>query len=92
MDAGHFQRRDKMSTRWNERNAHAQCPHENRFKSGEQFKHGQRIDEIHGEGTAAFLLGVSNRPHKYSLEDITKIAEYWRAQAKQLAQEKGIAL
>ena len=38
MDAGHFISREHMATRWEEENAHAQCPSCNRFKSGSKIK------------------------------------------------------
>lgn len=55
MDAGHFIQRDRLATRWDERNVHAQCTYDNRYRSGEQFEHGQAIDRIHGKGTAEQL-------------------------------------
>ena len=55
MDAGHFFQRDRKATRWDERNVHAQCPHCNRFRGGEQFAHGQAIDRLYGNGTAGLL-------------------------------------
>lgn len=55
MDAGHFIQRDRLATRWMETNVHAQCPYCNRYRSGEQFEHGQAIDRTHGKGTAEQL-------------------------------------
>jgi hypothetical protein len=58
-DAGHFIQRDRMATRWNEHNVHAQCKRCNRFRSGEQYQHGKAIDARHGAGTADRLKSIS---------------------------------
>ena len=55
MDAGHFVSREKIVTRWDEFNVHAQCPQCNRFKAGNQYEHGKAIDRMHGNGAADIL-------------------------------------
>ena len=55
-DAGHFISRDKKSTKFDEKNIHAQCPACNRFKSGKQYEMSIYIDQKYGEGTANSLL------------------------------------
>jgi len=55
MDAGHFVSREKIVTRWDEFNVHAQCPWCNRFKAGNQYEHGKAIDRMHGNGAADIL-------------------------------------
>lgn len=56
MDCGHFVSRNKLSVRWDEKNANAQCHACNRFRCGEQFQHGKAIDIKHGAGTADRLI------------------------------------
>jgi len=56
MDAGHFISRDRKSTKFDERNIHAQCPACNRFKSGKQYEMSIYIDQKYGQGTANSLL------------------------------------
>jgi len=58
-DAGHFISRDRIATRWDQRNVNAQCPRCNRFRGGEQYLHGIAIDRIHGKGTAELLKNLS---------------------------------
>lgn len=58
-DCGHFVSRDRKATRWDKRNAHFQCPYCNRFRNGEQYKHGQYIDKRYGVGTAQQLQDIS---------------------------------
>lgn len=58
-DAGHYMQRDRLATRYDERNVNAQCKYCNRFRSGEQYIHGIKIDEKYGEGTAQTLVLIS---------------------------------
>jgi hypothetical protein len=69
-DCGHFVQRDRIAVRWDERNASAQCPRCNRFRSGEQYEHGKAIDRRWGTGTADMLrvLGQARG---------TKIDRFW---------------
>ena len=75
-DAGHFLTREKMATRWNEQNVHAQCIQCNRFKAGNQHEHGQRIDRLYGKGTAERLKAIGGargtKVHYYWIEEEIK--------------------
>jgi len=62
MQAGHFQSRKHNATAWDERNINAQCVSCNEYNHGEQFLHGQYIDEKYGEGTG-FELYREARKH-----------------------------
>ena len=55
-DAGHFQTRERKSTKFDEKNVQVQCQAENRFKNGKQYEFGKAIDKIYGEGTADSLV------------------------------------
>ena len=69
-DAGHFVQRDRLATRFDEYNVNAQCKYCNRFRSGEQARHGMEIDKKYGEGTAQRLLTISKAKG-------TKLDLYW---------------
>ena len=58
-DCGHFVSRDRKATRWMGTNANFQCPYCNRFRAGEQHKHGEYIDKRYGKGTAQQLQDIS---------------------------------
>lgn len=58
-DAGHYVQRDRLATRYDEKNVHAQCKYCNRFRSGEQYNHGVAIDKKYGDGTAKKLMTIS---------------------------------
>lgn len=56
MDAGHFVKRNHLSTRYNELNVQLQCRSCNRYRDGEQFKFGVNLDKKYGKGTAEKLM------------------------------------
>lgn len=77
-DCGHFIRRDRQATRYDEKNANLQCRKCNRFKSGEQFEHAKAIDRKFGEGTADSLLQKSKMRCKRTQEDFEWIAKQYK--------------
>jgi len=93
-DCGHFQTRDNPMTRFDERNSNFQCTACNRFKKGNQYKHGKVIDRIYGEGTADILEGLAGaRGTKVHGEMALKdIAKEFRLKAKEMAKKKGVKL
>jgi len=91
---GHFQKRGKPMTRFNEKNCAPQCVKCNGYNDGEQHKHAKYIDAKYGAGTADHLEALAGirgqKLHtKFALKEIAK--EY-RLKAKALAKEKGISL
>ncbi len=93
-ECGHFATRGHPSTRFDEKNCHAQCKKCNRWGKGEQVKHGFAIDEKYGAGTSKKLIEMSEirgqkRLTKLALDDIAKT---YRTKARELAKEKGIKL
>lgn len=93
-DCGHFATRDRPMTRYDDRNCHLQCPTCNRFKSGEQAKHGFAIDEKYGPGTAKELIELSEiRGQKvHTKVSLKEIATKYRLKAKELAKERGVTI
>jgi len=83
-DAGHFISRDRKSTKFLETNISAQCPRCNRFKSGNQFEHGKRIDERWGEGTANELLIKSKQPVRRKRFDYEYLIKEFKEKLKGL--------
>lgn len=52
MDSGHFMSRKHFATRWELKNAAAQCKGCNGPKSGMQYEFSLKLDERFGQGTA----------------------------------------
>ena len=84
-DAGHYVQRDRLATRYDEKNVHAQCKYCNRFRSGEQYIHGVKIDKMYGEGTAQKIILISKvRGCKLDLYWIDTKLKHYKAKVKLL--------
>lgn len=92
IDCGHFVPRNHKIVRYDERNCAPQCKSCNRFSNGEQWKFGQAIDKIHGEGTAELLQGLSKRSYKREPSDFNYLIDEYKIKAKQEAKRLGIKL
>tara|TARA_R100000655_G_C2899952_1_gene178657 strand:- start:31 stop:285 length:255 start_codon:yes stop_codon:yes gene_type:complete len=78
MHCGHFQSRRFTSTRWDETNCQVQCVRCNIFSQGEQFKFGQKLDIIYGEGTALGLEQKAKKTEKLTRVDIQEMINYYK--------------
>lgn len=92
MDAGHFQSRRYMATRYEEKNCHAQCQRCNQYGAGEQYLHGQAINLLYGKGTAEKIVMKSNFIQKMTKNELMELARYYQQETLQLAKEKSIEL
>ena len=90
MDCGHFQSRRYTATRWDEKNAHAQCQACNNYGSGEQYIHGIEIDALYGAGTAQVLQDTARLIHKWTKDDVMAMARYYKQETELLIKEKNI--
>nr|BDD43957.1 recombinase [bacterium] len=84
LDCGHFISRRFEATRYDERNAHAQCLKCNRFQHGNQFQHAKAIDRKYGEGTADNLHVKSKMICRRKKWDYEYIAEKYRNAVREL--------
>ena len=83
-DCGHFISRDRIATRWDTRNAHAQCRNCNRFRSGEQYAHGIYIANRYGQSVLDELRWKSQHPIHYTDAEIKTMTDYFREKYKAL--------
>lgn len=60
IQAGHFMSRSYSATRFDERNVHAQCSYDNKWRAGEQYKMSLYIDATYKLGTAAELANLAD--------------------------------
>ena len=81
-----------MATRYHAQNAHSQCQKSNQYGAGEQYKHGQEIDLLYGEGTADFLTSLSRSIYKTNKTEIMETAKEYKRQAEYIAEQKGIKI
>ena len=77
-DCGHFISRDRIATRWDERNANLQCRSCNRFRSGEQYAHGLYIASKYGQSVVDELRWKSKHPVHFTDEEIKAMTDYFR--------------
>ena len=85
-ECGHFITRDKIATRWDERNAHAQCKHCNSRRKGEQGLHLLEVDKRHGEGTAEELIYRSRHPASMPEFEARQLIERFKKLCKEYEQ------
>lgn len=90
--AGHFIPRDRISTKYSEKNVHPQCAHCNKYRGGEQFLHGRYIDDRYGLGIADELSALGKKIQKFSKLELASLILYYSAKAKELAKTKGLKL
>ena len=84
LDAGHFQGRGKMSTRWHELNIFQQCKQCNGFRGGEQFKFARQLNADYGEGTAEEMERLGNQMRKYSIQELRDLLKHYQAKVEEL--------
>jgi len=93
MTNGHFVKRNRTATRFNEQNCHAQCISCNSFEDGREYKHAKEIDKKYGSGTADKLQalgaarGARSKLEKYRLKEI---ADKYKEKVKEKEKELGI--
>ena len=72
--AGHFRRRELMSTRWHPQNVNGQNEYCNAFDN-DGYRHALGIDKRWGEGTADDLFRISQRTKKWDKKELQQLIE-----------------
>lgn len=85
VNAGHFISRKHNSTKYDEKNVHAQCVSCNKYGYGKQFEYSKFLDKKYGAGTSDELLlkskMFSRALNRYEIEEKTK---YYKQKVKEL--------
>jgi len=92
IDCGHYQKRSKMSTRYDEENCHAQCRACNQYHSGRDDIFARNIDLKCGADTAETLRIKAKKLKKYTNIELYLIEQEYREKALKLAESIGIEL
>lgn len=92
MDCGHFVTRNHKMTRFMEANCNVQCTACNQFKKGEQYLHGQYINNKYGDEQANYLVYISKKPLKRTRTDFEYLIEEYKQKARVRAEELGITI
>lgn len=73
-DAGHFRRRECMSTRFDLRNLILQARKCNRFDGGRPYETSLAIDKLWGNGTAQELERASHKTVQWPVSELDQLA------------------
>ena len=91
---GHFVKRGTMNLRWDERNAHLQCPGCNTFREGEQAKHLLAIEKMYGREVLDELMQLDRDwkagNAKVGTGELRELLDYWKLKLKTLKNERGV--
>jgi len=87
MDAGHFQSRKYLATRWHEDNVKPQCKRCNIFNSGEQYTFGKLLDVRTEEGKSDELYRLARTTVKYMRCDYEEMISYYVDKVEELLNE-----
>lgn len=82
MHAGHWRKRGRHATRYDEGNVHAQCTSCNTYRDGMEEEHRRAIIERHGEGADDRLYELSNTVKKYTVGELRELVEYHEEEYK----------
>jgi|TARA_R100000479_G_scaffold85656_1_gene41744 hypothetical protein len=82
LQAGHFQSRRHLPTRWNEINVQVQCVRCNMFNQGEQYAFGKLLDIRIGEGISDELVLMSKSTVKYMRHEYVEKIDYYKEKVK----------
>jgi hypothetical protein len=90
MDCGHGIGRQHKSTKYDERNNHAQCKKCNGFEGGRREVYKVEVDKRYGHGTWDTLEVLSRRICKRGAFEIEALTEHYQAEVARLKKEKGL--
>lgn len=84
MDCGHGIGRQHKSTKYDERNNHAQCKRCNAFEGGRMDEYARMVDMKYGDGTWDKLRIKSKMPCKRTQFEIYQMTKYYATKLKEL--------
>lgn len=91
MQAGHFQSRRYMNTRFHEQNVHAQCVKCNMFNQGEQYKYSLAVDKMYGPGTARKLELLARQSKKFRTDELDDMIIKYKAAIKEYERKHNVS-
>ncbi len=83
-DAGHFISRRYNSTLFDETNCHFQCRYCNRYLNSNPLEYRRQIVKLYGEGADTALEDKATEIKKYSVEDLTFLAQEYKMKVEEL--------
>lgn len=86
--AGHFIDRRHKATRWIELNVHPQCVSCNKWKEGNKYEYGKRLNKKYGAETTERLEILSRRTLKIGKFEMKELTKFYRKKVKDALQRK----
>lgn len=71
--AGHFRRRELMSTRFHYQNVNGQCSGCNTFRGGLPYEYGLALDKKYGAGTSKALYELSKKDRQWDVKELEQL-------------------
>lgn len=90
MDCGHGLGRQHKSTKYHEKNNHAQCKRCNGFEGGMRERYKENVDKKYGKGTWDLLEMMSRKPSKWGVFEIEQLIIYYRKEVQKLRSAKEV--
>jgi len=91
-DAGHFVPRQNKATRYHEKNVFGQCRSCNRFFNGNPAGYSRFLVQRFGFEILDTLILAGHQVKKWTQFEIDNQRDYYKKQAKQLSNEKGLPI
>lgn len=88
LQAGHFVSRVHNSTRFNEKNVHAQCMRDNFFHEGVKDEYALRLIEMYGLEVLYELNRLKKIPKEFTRDELWGIIKEYEYKLKQLRRRK----
>ena len=83
-DAGHYEKRQHESIKFDERNSHLQCVKCNRFEGGRQADYALHLEKDYGQGILQELDRLKWIPKFWSDKELKEKIEYYKQEVKRL--------
>lgn len=90
VDCGHFVNRSHMSTRYNERNCHAQCRKCNRFDEGNNIGYTRGLIKLYGVKILNDLDVLKHIQSYMKAFDYNVLIDHYKNEIERLKKEKNI--
>jgi len=82
--AGHWISRSYLSTRWDERNVHLQCPADNLYRKGAPAEYAVALVQKYGEGILQELVDLKRETRKFSRTELQDKINHYETLINQL--------
>lgn len=91
MDCGHGVGRQHKSTKYHEKNNHAQCKRCNGFEGGKREVYKMEVDKRYGPGTWDLLELISRKPSKWGVFELEQLTIHYKKEVEKLKNLKVVA-